>query len=94
MTPLVNKWRIIVNARHIWTMWIFLSPFLSKHNRKTHHSLPTHLNNCKLLTGKAPNMPKKNATVDPRVEKAVSLVQKCPAVTVKEGMIITGFLKE
>jgi hypothetical protein len=35
---------------------IFLLPFLSNHNRKTQNNLPTHPNNCKLLTGTIPNM--------------------------------------
>jgi hypothetical protein len=39
-------------------------------------------------------MPETNATVDPRVEMAVSFLQRCPAVTVKEGMIVAGFSKE
>jgi hypothetical protein len=68
MTPLIKKWRIIANACHIWTSSIFLSPFLLKHNPETQNSLPTHPNNHKLLTGKAPNMPKMKAVIDPRVE--------------------------
>ncbi len=46
------------------------------------------------MTGKVPNMPKTNAIVDLHVEKPVSFLQKCPAATVKEGVIIAGFLKE
>jgi hypothetical protein len=56
MTPLVEKWRTIANVRNIWTSLIFLSPFLSKHNRDTQNSSPTHPKNCKLLTGTVPNM--------------------------------------
>jgi hypothetical protein len=56
MTPLVKKWRIIANASNIWTSSIFLSLFLLKHNRKTQNNLPTHPNNCKLLTGTILNM--------------------------------------
>jgi hypothetical protein len=39
-------------------------------------------------------MPKTNATADPRVEMVISFLQRCPAATVKEGMIVAGFLKE
>jgi hypothetical protein len=56
MTPPVKKWCIIANARNIWTSLIFLLPFLSKHNRETQNSLPTHPNNRELLTGTIPNM--------------------------------------
>jgi hypothetical protein len=53
---LSKKWRIIANTCNIWSSLIFLSPFLSKHNRETQHSSSTHPNNCKLLTGTVPNM--------------------------------------
>jgi hypothetical protein len=56
VTPLVKKWYIIANAHNIWTSSIFLSPFLSKLNRETQNSLPTHPNNHKLLIGTIPNM--------------------------------------
>jgi hypothetical protein len=39
-------------------------------------------------------MPKTNARSDTRVKKAISFLQKCPAVTVKEAMLIAGFLKK
>jgi hypothetical protein len=35
-----------------------------------------------------------NAIVDPRIKKAISFLQKCPAATVKEEIIIAGFLKK
>ncbi len=39
-------------------------------------------------------MPKTNARADARVKKAISFLQKCPATTVKEGMLIAGFSKK
>jgi hypothetical protein len=39
-------------------------------------------------------MPKTNARADARVKKAISFLQKCPAMTVKEGMLIAGFSKK
>ncbi len=39
-------------------------------------------------------MPKTNVKVDLCVKKAISFLQKFPAVTVKEGMIIAGFSKK
>jgi hypothetical protein len=39
-------------------------------------------------------MPKMNATVDRRMEMAVSFLQRCLAATVKEGMNDAGFSKE
>jgi hypothetical protein len=39
-------------------------------------------------------MPKMSAKVDPHMEMAVSFLQRCPAVTVKEGMMVAGFSKE
>jgi hypothetical protein len=63
MTPLVEKWRIIANTRHIWISLIFLSPFLFKHNRETQHTSPTHPDNCELLTGTIPNMLMKSFVV-------------------------------
>ena len=39
-------------------------------------------------------MPKTNARADAHVKKAISFLQKCPAATVKEGMLIAGFSKK
>jgi hypothetical protein len=39
-------------------------------------------------------MPRTNARADAHVKKAVSFLQKCPAATVKEGMLIAGFSKK
>ncbi len=39
-------------------------------------------------------MPKTIARADPHVEMAVSFLQRCPAATVKEGMMIAGFMKK
>jgi hypothetical protein len=39
-------------------------------------------------------MPKTCATADLHMEMAVSFLQRCPAATVKEGMMIAGFSKE
>ena len=39
-------------------------------------------------------MPKTNVRADARVKKAISFLQKCPAATVKEGMLIAGFSKK
>ncbi len=39
-------------------------------------------------------MPKTNVRADAHVKKAISFLQKCPAVTVKEGMLIAGFSKK
>jgi hypothetical protein len=39
-------------------------------------------------------MPKMNARSDARVKKAISFLQKCPAATVKEAMLIAGFSKK
>jgi hypothetical protein len=56
--------------------------------------LPSHRNRRKPITGKVPNMPKTNARADAHVKKAISFLQKCPAATVKEGMLIAGFSKK
>ncbi len=94
MAPLVEKWRIIANVHYIWTSSFFVLPFLLKHNHETQNNLPKHPNNCKLWTGKVPNIPKTNAIVDPCIKKAITFLQKCLAATVKEGMIIAGFSKK
>ena len=39
-------------------------------------------------------MPRTNVRADACIEKAISFLQKCPAVTVKEGMLIAGFSKK
>jgi hypothetical protein len=39
-------------------------------------------------------MPNANAKADPHVQKAVSFLQRCPAASLKEGMLIAGFLKK
>jgi hypothetical protein len=39
-------------------------------------------------------MPKMHARADPCVKKAISFLQKCPAATVKEAMLIAGFSKK
>jgi hypothetical protein len=39
-------------------------------------------------------MPNTNAKAVPHVQKAISFFQRCPAASVKEGMLIAGFLKK
>ena len=92
-TP-IKIWRTAPHMHHLGTSLIFLSKFLSNLFHELHDNSPTHQNHRELLTGKVPNMPRTNARADARVKKAVSFLQKCPAATVKEGMLIAGFSKK
>jgi hypothetical protein len=62
-----------------------LSPFLLKHNRETQNSVPTHLNNCTLLTGTIPNMLVKRFVGGGddwciHMDVMVMVFQRCPLV--------------
>jgi hypothetical protein len=56
MTPLVKNGASLLMQAIFGPHQFFLWPFLSKHNRETQNSLPTHPNICELLTGTIPNM--------------------------------------